>query len=494
MVLELPRSRARDWTSSSDTLFVAAFICLHTVTWTVFATLSNTGALHGDMIEAYAWGREYQLGYFKHPPLWAWLAGAWFDVFPRTNWAFYLLANLNAAIAVVGVWRLLGLFTNGRNRVNAAALTLLFPFYTVQGHQFNANYMELSLWPWTAYFFVLSFRHHRFRDSLLFGIMAATCVLSKYYSVILLASCFLASLADVRWRRYYRSVHPYFAVVICTLLCAPHLVWLITHHFAPLKYAEAKTHYSQAAQYASILTFIGGCIAFHAVALTLIWFSRAASSVPQTRKLSKQDRPFARILAVAPCVLTVAAALAGHVRLSTNFAAPIFFLTPPILVDWLRPSPEKLNGLATRAAVLLYAGALLVSPALPYIQEHVVGQEAKRAQEVAEHALRLWRAETAQPLRIAAGSDTYAMGLAFYSGENTSASLNFDGARSPWVTREMLSQDGFLAVCEEGDSICQDRSVEFGGPALKESRLALTGRPRKPLNFRIYVALPQARP
>src|SRR5215475_11561725 len=85
------------------------FCLLHTAIWTLYATLSNEGALHRDMIEAYSWGREFQLGYYKHPPFWSWIAGAWFEVFPRTNWAFYLLATLNSAIAIAGVWQLAGL-------------------------------------------------------------------------------------------------------------------------------------------------------------------------------------------------------------------------------------------------------------------------------------------------------------------------------------------------------------------------------------------------
>ena len=185
-----------------------AFLGLHTAVWTLYSTLSNTGALHQDMIEAYSWGREFQLGYYKHPPFWAWIAGAWFEVFPRTNWAFYLLANLNAGIAILGVWQLAGLFTQGMHRLNATLLIVLIPFYTIQGHQYNANYMQLSLWPWTVYFFVISMEHRRLRDAIAFGVLAAAGMLSKYYSALLLMSCFAASFAHPDWRRYYRSPAP----------------------------------------------------------------------------------------------------------------------------------------------------------------------------------------------------------------------------------------------------------------------------------------------
>ncbi len=52
-------------------------------------------ALHIDVLEAYAWGKEFQLGYYAHPPFWAWIAGAWFLVFPVNNAWFILLEAIN---------------------------------------------------------------------------------------------------------------------------------------------------------------------------------------------------------------------------------------------------------------------------------------------------------------------------------------------------------------------------------------------------------------
>ena len=53
--------------------------------------LNADRALHYDLFEAYAWGKEFQLGYNQHGPFWAWIAGAWFLLFPNTNTSFVLL-------------------------------------------------------------------------------------------------------------------------------------------------------------------------------------------------------------------------------------------------------------------------------------------------------------------------------------------------------------------------------------------------------------------
>jgi 4-amino-4-deoxy-L-arabinose transferase-like glycosyltransferase len=471
---------------------VLAFLCLHTVIWTVYASFSNLGPVHRDMIEAYAWGREFQLGYYKHPPFWSWIAGAWFEVFPRTNWAFYLLATLNSAIAVAGVWQLAGLFTRGQHRLNATLLVLLFPFYTIQGHQYNANYIQLSLWPWTVYFFVLSMNQRRLRDALLFGSLAAAGLLSKYYSALLLISCFAASFAHPDWRRYYRSPAPYISVAACALLFAPHVWWLVKNDFAPFRYVEEKTAHTGAQIYLSALIFILGCIGFTLLDVLLIGLSRRANRQTgdaPAPAVSPELGRFIAILALGPFVLTLFSALAVHLKLSTNFASPIFFLVPLLLIQTFKPPPARLNQLAGLAVALLYAGALLAAPAVPYIAKQQ-GLDTKHMLAVAREAKRFWRDRTGLPLRAVAGEEAYAMAAAFYSGDDTSVFLGFDLSHSPWISRSSLAETGFLGICNEGDETCRSQAAAYAGAAMEEAHIRISGGPLQPVDLRFFVSVP----
>jgi 4-amino-4-deoxy-L-arabinose transferase-like glycosyltransferase len=446
------------------------------------------------MIEAYAWGREFQLGYYKHPPFWSWIAGAWFQVFPRTNWAFYLLATLNSAIAIAGVWQLAGLFTKGLHRVNATLLILLFPFYTIQGHQFNANFIQLSLWPWTVYFFVLSINKRRLREAFLFGVLAAAGLLSKYYSALLLISCFAASFAHPDWRRYYRSPTPYVSVAVCGLLFAPHLWWLVKNDFAPFKYVEEKTVYTGAQIYLSALIFILGCIGFVLLDAVLIGLSRrgarqSGEDEAGAAPVSPQLERFIAILGLGPFVLTLLSALAGHVKLSTNFASPIFFLAPLLLIQAFRPLPVRLNRLAGLAVAVLYGGALLAAPAVPYLFKQQ-SLDSKHMLGVAREAKRFWREQTGLPLRAVAGAEAYAMSTAFYSGEDTSVFLGFDLSHSPWISPRSLAETGFLGICGESDETCRRQAAAYGGPAMQEAHIRLSGGPLQPVDLRFFVSPP----
>src|SRR5258706_8166502 len=67
-------------------LWLMTVLSLHVIVWTYFGTATH-GVIHHDMAEAWAWGQEFELGYSKHPPLFAWVTALWFKLLPRENWA-----------------------------------------------------------------------------------------------------------------------------------------------------------------------------------------------------------------------------------------------------------------------------------------------------------------------------------------------------------------------------------------------------------------------
>jgi hypothetical protein len=470
------------------------FLTVHCAVWTLYAVRTNHGALHPDMLEAFSWGREFQLGYYKHPPLWAWLAGAWFEVFPRSNWAFYLLATLNSGIGVLGVWQLTGLFTRGDFRFCATALLVLLPAYTVQGHQYNANFMLVSLWPWTAYFFVRSMESRRIRDAVWLGTLAAAGMLSKYYSALLLLSCFAASFVHTGWRQYYRSAAPYVAAATCALLLAPHVWWLVVNDFPTFKYVETRTEYSDARVIFSFITFNLGAFCLNLMGGGLVFLARPrkAAEADEREKaapLTPDDWWLFLILALGPFCLTLLSAVFGHFRISSNFASPIFFLIPLLLIQLLRPSPERLRPLAIAAAIILYAGAPVLAPEILELSGTMRHTAPEPVIETAREAEAIWSQNTELPLRIVAGSTGLAKGLAFYGHGEISNFIHFDRAQAPWITDDMLARSGVLIVCLAKDEACRQKAAELSASA-RETEIDFKAGDGPPVQVAITVALP----
>ena len=192
-----------------DPYALPLILLAHVALWTIYSCMAQSaGAVHHDMTEAFVWGENPALGYYKHPPLYAWITGLWFEVFPRRDWAFYLLSQVNAATGLAGIWYLAGRLVGPDTRLAALLLLTLAPFHNVMAINFNANTVLLSLWPWTAFAFVKAMQTGRARDGVAFGAIAAAAMLCKYYSGLLLATCVLASLAHPRVQEIYRSRAP----------------------------------------------------------------------------------------------------------------------------------------------------------------------------------------------------------------------------------------------------------------------------------------------
>ena len=58
--------------------------------------------IYDDVAEAISWGRHLELGYYKHPPLFGWIAGLWFSVLPANEFTAYLLGAGTPASACWG--------------------------------------------------------------------------------------------------------------------------------------------------------------------------------------------------------------------------------------------------------------------------------------------------------------------------------------------------------------------------------------------------------
>src|SRR5580704_9608898 len=79
-----------------------AFAVLHVALWTILPTTLFLN-LPLDLIEALTYGREWQIGYDKLPPLPWWLVEITYRLF-GPDLFYYLLAQISVIAAFVAVW------------------------------------------------------------------------------------------------------------------------------------------------------------------------------------------------------------------------------------------------------------------------------------------------------------------------------------------------------------------------------------------------------
>ena len=236
-----PTPAAQPATRLEHTWVIPAVVTLlYGLLWSIFASISSGNGPHIDSLEAYAWGREFFFGYYKHPPFWAWISGFWFSIFPKTDWSFFFLSELNGGLGLLGAWAVMGRFGNRRIQLLGTLLLLLTPFYQFNAQRFNANTVLLSIWPWTIYFFIRSIETNRILYALLCGLLAGCAMLSKYFGLVLIGTCFIASLTHHNRQQYFRSAAPYLSGLMAAAVFLPHMLWLIRDGFQPLIYLSTR--------------------------------------------------------------------------------------------------------------------------------------------------------------------------------------------------------------------------------------------------------------
>ncbi len=130
---------------------LAIVLCAHLVVWTALPLLTATN-LELDLAEDLALGKEWQLGYWKHPPLPWWLADLVYRLTGQIN-SVYLLGPLAVIACFVGVY-LLARDIAGPVQALIATLSLIgIHYYNYSAVKFAHDQMQLPFWAFTALFF-----------------------------------------------------------------------------------------------------------------------------------------------------------------------------------------------------------------------------------------------------------------------------------------------------------------------------------------------------
>jgi 4-amino-4-deoxy-L-arabinose transferase-like glycosyltransferase len=468
--LAAPFMRLADaWFEAPDGWATAALLVMFVLVWTLFQVVSYASIdLHPDLVEMYAWGRHPSLGYYKHPPLGAIVSALWFSVFPARDWAFQLLAMVNAAVGLCATALIARRYLTGDKRLTVLLLLLLTPFYQFHGARFGANQTLLSTWPIAVYAFLRAFEGRQPVWAAAAGVGAALAMLGKYYSVFLIVGLAAAALVHPGRSAYFRSSSPWISALVGLALLAPHLVWLAATGFLPFHYAVG-VH--AAGSLATVLAATGayavGAIAY--VALPVVIYLLAVrpdrATLREALWPSQPDRRMLAVLLWVPLIAPMPVAIAMGVLITSLWTMPAWFLLPILL---LAPPAVVLGrpaaiGVAALVAVITL-GALLAAPALAWVR-HIDGTKEGRSyfRLLAAEATARWQSATGRPLSIVAGDPLLAVAITFYAASHPDSLPSSNLETAPWITPARLAREGWVAVCKTGDDDCLDAALRLAG-------------------------------
>jgi 4-amino-4-deoxy-L-arabinose transferase-like glycosyltransferase len=450
----------------------------YTAIWTLYGVLAKASQdLHFDMVEVVAWSRELALGYPKHPPLAAWLARAWFTVFPVADWAYYLLAIGTAALGLWIAWILSARYLDADKRVLGLALLTLTPFFNFHALKYNVNTVLIPLWAATTLWFLRSFETRSIGYAALAGLGAAACMLGKYWSIFLLAGLGIAALVDSRRGAYFRSAAPWVTVAVGALVLAPHIVWLINHDFVAFAYAAAGHGAKSFLRTASsAVGYLGGALAYVALplALALIAIRPSRAALADTL-IPPRGRRLVAAAFWAPLLLPPVVALVTGISIVSLWTLSAFALFPVVLLS----SPLLVVPRQALVAIVAFAIALppLMTAAAPAIAIAIhragVTPTTAHVRLLADRIAHEWRLTTDRPLRLVGGNADLAYGAAFYLPDRPSTFPDFDRRTAPWVDAARVARDGMAVVCFANDRSCIAGAERYAGSGSRRAEVEI---------------------
>jgi hypothetical protein len=406
-----------------------------------------------DLVEWRSWGNRFAWGYAKHPPLPAWIAGAFAWLSPGDVWGVYLAGYLLAAVCLWAAWRLGREFLPPRQALLAAVCLDGLIYLTGDAAEFSNNVALNAAWALAILFFVRAVRTGQLRSWLALGVTTGLGLLCKYTLGVLLVPLAGFLIWDAGARRALRTPGPYLAAFLALALFAPHAVWLVRHDFITLRYAAERSaddgwlgHLKNPAAFA-----VGQLLKLIPVVVVLVpGLARRGAGQP-----APTGRAVLHWALFGPLGLVLALSVATGCQLRDVWGSPFWTMAGVwSLAVAGRPAGDRLRGAAavwavTAAGMLAFCGVRMV--VLPYL-EHRPGRAQYPGRQLTTEVLRRWQARCDKPLPVVAGEAWRAGNVCCYAPQRpilySSGAMGyflFEPQHAPWTNdAELAARGGVL--------------------------------------------------
>lgn len=472
----------------SRVLLPLLLIGLFVVALTLHGYLSRPGLdRHGDMYENYAWGVLWQWGYYKHPPFFAWETAAWFLVFPKTDFFYYVLAGVNAGVALLALWRIAARFGSLGFQILVLALAMVMPPISFIGLNFNANAAMTPIWALLFLFYLRGLERGRLVDAVAIGVFGGIAMLTKYHSVVMLGALLIHAVTDADVRRLLLSRFGLVATLAFAIVVGPHVLWLFGNDFLPITYA-AEQEDGEGPNLADSLLFLVTPIGYSLLSLLIARSMRDMRNsfpvVPLYQVRGLWGRVEGRALvhfAVWPLILTILLGYLADAQLSAVWGVPFYTAYAVIIALLVPPSYYEVRMRRAIGAIVIFA-AFLVGVA-PFWYRYEITLDAgyynAPLPEIAAEVGRVWQDAGGPHGAVIFGEAPLGNAVSFYSDLDliTLEADSFDVARH-YMTPEDAQRKGMIGLCLHGDAACTARVRAIMPAAIQPQSIVVQGRSR----------------
>ena len=406
--LSLPR---HDFLSKAlpASLILTFAIAAHFIIWLI-GSLYFVENLHYDTLELVYWGRDWMLGYGKHPPLATWIVDIAVRMGPIPLAQILLLAQVCVAVSAYYIWATARLLMPEQTALVAALVFLASPAASYFSIQVNHNSLLMPFWSASLYFALRHFIQPHWRTGLIAGISAGVAMLVKYEVALLFLTLLILAVVTPAYRRVFGSFGTWLGLAALALVLTPHLLWLAGNDWSTVSYAlDAR----DVASWSDVLQALNNTAAGLGILAVgpLLWFGIAhicgsGLLLKRARRSSQRDLATAAILALAPPALLILGALLTRQNPRQGWFLvfiPNVAVAVAFAVHALQSEPRReLDNRTLALSGLLSAGQLMVFMAFLSLSNQIgrpVVAFDLRSAKLAEAVEEMWHDHQAGPLR-----------------------------------------------------------------------------------------------
>ena len=434
------------------------FVLCHGVVWTLTPALSQPNG-PVDVIELFNWARHPQWGYWKHPPLPAWVVGVLAPLGDKRLWGTYLVSQIAVGACFWAVWRFARDFLEPPHALVSVLLLEGVYYYNFRSIEFNHNMLLLPFWSWTPVLLWHALRSGRICYWLLCGVMAGLGLLTKYAMFLLVIPLAFFMLLNGQARKSLAKPGPYVALAVAGVIFMPHVVWVFSNDFTTIHYVldRAKGQGQLIDHLLNPLTFSF----YQAAALVPVMIMVGLllfGSMPNREHVAVAGFPRAFLFTVAlgPFLAFLAISATMGLELRARWGAPLWSFIGVFVLYHLPPvlTPKALcrftcTFLSVAAiCVALFIGQFAVIPR--FIGRPLRGQFPGQA--IADYVTAQWVRHLGARLPIVAGDKWFAANIGFYSPHRPDVYTDLDPRKSRWTSDNDFKERGGVIIWDAGNA------------------------------------------
>jgi hypothetical protein len=458
----MPASRSMAilaWIKARPGRAFAIFLGLHAAVWTALPTLLYPN-LPLDLIEALIYGREWQLGYDKLPPLPWWLVEIAYLTIGH-DFAYYLLAQIAVLAGFAFVYLAARALVGPLGALVAVLIVDGLHYLNYTAAKFNHDVIQLPFWALAGFAFHRALRGRQTADWLLLGLAIGLSLWAKYFVAVLAIPLALFVLIDRDARKTLGTPGPYIAIAAALITMAPHLVWLVSNDFLPFTYAEHRAlpsrglidHVWHPLQFAvSQLFFLLPSLL---IAAPLFYPRTRAGEPPAADSADAFDRRIVTLLAFGPMATVLAmSGLSGRGTVAM-WGYPLWLFLGLWIVLFARRALEEMRlarMLATWAVVFACLGGAFIAnyavlPQFDHRYRAVFFPGGDLGREIAQRSM----AVTGKEPVYVIGTMWDGGNVEHYAPSHPRVLIDGKPARAPWIDLNDLRARGAVVVWTAGD-------------------------------------------